>query len=165
MSDLTIKREETVSGVNSGEKQKKQENTIQVSFKHIYNGLIMTKNGFFPMIEFKIEQKNLSDEKSTSSTSSTNPTKTKVLFKDVDFKCAWFIIASTETDNKLIGPVKIDTERIKEGKRIIKDPMFEHINGLEIEGVSNKKEFLIKDDDIPRWMLDHLEASVFSTEL
>lgn len=118
----------------------------QITFKHIYNGLIIGENGIFPMIEFKIEMPKESKE--------------QALFKYVDFKCAWFMIDVNETYKQLIGPIKIDVEKIKTGNRVINDAEFPDLNGLDIESISNVPEDLIADDDIPDWMLVKLTSLV-----
>jgi hypothetical protein len=135
---------------------------IGVSFEHIYNGIIFgSDNNYFPMIEFKIIQKNLSE------------TKKKALFKYVDYKCAWFIIDINADINensqtmiihkgkRLLGPIKIDSEKILTGKRVINDINFPEINNYEITGISNDVCDLIASEDIPSWMSSLLKESVY----
>lgn len=158
------------------------ETYIDVCFEHIYNGLIISDCRVIPMIEFKIKSKKLNpvvsitpltpltDEELKTDTTSKDTTDLKteiikptpnILFKYVDFKCAWFIVDVSESHRQLIGPVGIDGEKIKDGIRVVNDNTFQDIDGLEISSVSNNIDDLIAKEDIPEWMMIHLRSSIY----
>jgi hypothetical protein len=114
-------------------------------FEHIYNGIIFKESTYYPMVEFKIKY-------------DKEYNKDKIVFKDVKFKCGWFIVDAEAL--KLIGPVNLNLEEIKKEKRVIDDINYPDINGMEIEGISNDVETLISRDQIPMWMVKHLSESV-----
>ena len=115
-------------------------------FEHIYNGIIFTNGTFYPMIEFKIVNKDKNaEEKST-------------LFVDVHFKCGWFII--DPAFKKLAGPIKINTIKIIDNIREISDYRYPEINSKIIDSVSNEDESLISKDDIPSWMYISLISNI-----
>ena len=61
-------------------------------------------------------------------------------------------------EDKLIGPISIDTDIIKTGKRIIKDNNYPELNGKEITNVS--KENTMIQNDITKQMLEFLLDSI-----
>lgn len=136
--------------MNTETNETKGTQQFNVSFKHIYNGLIFHKSIyiFTPVLEFKIVQKEEAD---------------KVIFKDVNYKCAWFAIDINEEKRQLLGPIKIDTEMIKSGKRIVRDDRFSDIDGCVIDCVSDDQTGLITDE-IPKWMISKLMESVADEE-
>jgi hypothetical protein len=85
---------------------------------HIYNGNIESTPNI-KLVEFKI----------------SNSTGNNIVFNKSKYHCSWFI--ETDNDKELI-PVLIDTESIKQGKRIIKDNDHPELNGLEIKINKNK---------------------------
>ena len=122
-------------------------------FKHIYNGMIYTKDTYYPMMEFKI----LKDE-----SPDIYPDKT-VVFKDVNYRCAWFVIMYDEEKdtNDLIGPIHLDQNKIKNDIRIIDDKRYPAIHGQKIVSVSNEDGTLIEEHTrIPDWILLILLRSI-----
>lgn len=119
--------------------------TPNYHFEHIYNGIIFKDSIYYPMIEFKIIKNN--DE-----------IKEQINFSHSNFKCGWFIVDAPLL--KLIGPINIDNEKIKSGIRMINDELFPEINGLIIESISNDVDSLIPSEQIPFWMIKHLNDAV-----
>lgn len=127
-------------------------------YKHIYNGMIFTAGSYYPAMEFEILKDN---------SPNMYPDKT-VVFKDVNNKCAWFIIMYDEEKdvNDLIGPIHLDETKIKKGIRIVDDIRYPAIFGHKIESVSNEGDILIeertqdRDARIPDWILLILLKSI-----
>ena len=118
---------------------------------HIYNGIIFDESPFYPMIEFKIKNIQLKLE--------SDAENIEFIFRDVNYKCAWFLI---DSDNKrLLGPVMLDLELIKDNIRKIKDESdeFIDINGAEIQAVSN--DDLISSDQLPKWMIKSMTDKIY----
>jgi len=129
---------------------------------HIMNGLIMIKNGtkIYPMIEFKIKQKDNSN--------------VKILFERVNYHCGWFYLNLETEKHQLVGPFKLDLEKIKsesvvsdsrqsslsESVRIINDDLIPEINGLEITDVSDDESSLIPSSDYPEWIKHFLAKCI-----
>lgn len=55
----------------------------------------------------------------------------KRVFKKGSFHCGWFLLEG----DKLVGPILIDTELIKQGRRVIKDKDFPNLQGKELKSV------------------------------
>jgi len=123
-------------------------------FEHIYNGIIFTEDIVYGMIEFKVV-------KNLDILSEHN-----VNFKDVDYNCAWFAISCDKNGiNRLIGPIHLNQDLIKEGARTISDDRYPELDGMIIECVSNESVNLIATNDIPDWMMDCLMNSVAFIEI
>jgi len=102
---------------------------------HIMNGLIETKTRIYPMIEFKIKDEN-----------------NKLSFERVNYHCGWFYLDLEKERPTLIGPFKLNLDKIKSGVRIIDDDLIPEINKLEISGISNDESSLIPSSDYPEWI-------------
>lgn len=105
---------------------------MQVQFRKIYSGKIITDDQEIPFIEYKI----------------ISPIDQKYVFKKGQFHCAWFILQENKQIHEkmcvphqqddlcigrnLLGPVSIDTELIKTNKRVILDEEYPNLNGMEI---------------------------------
>jgi hypothetical protein len=110
-----------------------------ISFQHIYNGLIFDDDTPCLMIKFKIESK-LSEP------------NTSAVFDDIDSDVGWFQILHTDKRNCLIGPIKLDLDLIKTDIQQIKDERYRHLNEKIIESVSNDQSCMIDLGDVPEWM-------------
>ena len=98
-----------------------------MEINHIYNGEIIDDNNTIKMVEFKL----------------ISTTNVKKLFIKGHFHCAWFVLKGENIE----GPLSIDTELIKVGKRVIKDEEFPHLTGKEIKNLT--KEGLFDSKNIP----------------
>lgn len=112
-------------------------NTPNFYFVHIYDGNIELSNELVQLREYKI----------------ISPVNNKKIFKKSNFHCAWFIY----NNDVLCGPINIDTEIVKSGKRIIKDDDFPLYNGKEITNVT---KYEIPNHDISDLNLFYLKNCV-----
>lgn len=90
-------------------------------FINIYSAEIYTPDKIFIMKEYK--------------------TTNGKAFTKGNFPCAWFIF----NNEKLDGPLLIDTEAIKTGKRIIKDPEYSQLNGIKMTNINKSNDKLSEE--------------------
>ena len=107
-----------------------------MEIKNIYNGVISINTSNYKFKEFKI----VSNKKIQK-------------FKKVNYHCAWFYY---DNNCNIIGPITLDLELIKEGKRIVDDLDFPEFHKKEIKNVMKHDILLAIPDKILNTIYDHI---------
>jgi hypothetical protein len=139
----------------------------RLKFKHIYNGMISypDEGKYYCLAEFKIDSPKIHYNKPGDS---KHDTMFELLFKNSSHKCGWFYV---DTNNEeLIGPYEFDSKRfISSGERYIRFtenmPLDGEIPYTQIMNSDNNHEYLIDNDDLPKWMLRKLMQSIAVTRM
>jgi hypothetical protein len=136
----------------------------RLKFKHIYNGMISypDEGKCYCLAEFKIESPKIHYNNTGDS---KHGTMLELLFKNSSHKCGWFYV---DTNNEeLIGPYEFDSKRfISSGERYIRFTENMPLDGeipythTQIVNSDNNHEYLIDNDDLPKWMLRDLRQSI-----